>query len=161
MACPFFMPSERFEDGVWLHPLRLPLGCGWNGLCTAPEHNGESPSPDELQQFCNLGYAANCPRLPRERAWDSVRFGARAIAGKANAETPHIRLRYICERSHRPVEHGFLEFNPTQNIWLVRHPDPRIQRMAECFATSFLERRRVEGRTPAAADRNPQLSQPL
>jgi hypothetical protein len=81
VACPFFMPVEKLENGAWLHPGRLPLGCGWSGQCTAPGHAGEVPSQEELREFCNLGYAEGCGRLPRERAWDSVRFAARTVSG--------------------------------------------------------------------------------
>ncbi len=141
MACPFFMPIEKLENGTWTHPSRLPLGCGWSGHCTAPGHDGETPSQEELQQFCNLGYAAGCPRLPAERTWDSVRFGARTMVS-ASAADPHIRLRYVCERAHRPADHGLLEFDPASTSWSTQHPDPRLQRMAECFLMAYLETRK-------------------
>src|SRR5208282_3877104 len=107
LACPFFMPLERLENGTWLHAERLPLGGGWSGHCTAPEHEGETPSHDELREFCNLGYAEGCGRLPRERVWDSVRFAARRMGCDAeNGTGGRIEIRYVCERGHRPVEHG-------------------------------------------------------
>ena len=74
MACPFFMPTSKLEDGGWLHPSRLPLGGGWTGHCSAPGHEGAEPTNQELRELCNLGYAASCPRLPKERAYDAVRF---------------------------------------------------------------------------------------
>jgi hypothetical protein len=131
------MPIEKLENGTWIHPLRLPLGCGWSGHCTAPGHAGEIPSQEELQQFCNLGYAASCPRLPVERAWDTVRFGARTVVSTPGV--PRIRLRYVCERAHRPADHGTLEFDASRTLWITQHPDPRLQRMAECFLISYLE----------------------
>ena len=63
MACPFFMPVEKLENGAWPHPARLPLGGGWSGRCTAPGHEGEIPTQSALEEFCNLGYAARCGRL--------------------------------------------------------------------------------------------------
>ena len=112
MACPFFMPIEKLENGTWLHASRLPLGCGWSGHCTAPGHEGEAPSQEELRDFCNLGYAEGCARLPQHRAWDSVRFGARTVDdGAGNGSRRRIHVRYVCERCHRPAEHGFLEFD--------------------------------------------------
>src|SRR6267154_2813636 len=101
MACPFFMPIEKFDNGVWPHPGRLPLGGGWSGRCRAPGHEGEIPSRAEMEEFCNLGYASTCGRLPRNRAWDAVRFGV------IRSVQPFImQLRYVCERDHQPVDQG-------------------------------------------------------
>ena len=143
MACPFFLPIEKLKNGTWLHAGRLPLGCGWSGQCTALGHEGEAPSHAELTEFCNLGYADTCMRLPRERAWDSVRFGARTVNAEANSLTGfRIQVRYICERGHRPAEHGLLLFDPADARWVERHRDDRVQRMAECFLESYFEKRK-------------------
>ncbi len=143
MACPFFMPLERLENGNWLHAERLPLGGGWSGHCTAPEHEGETPSQDELREFCNLGYAEGCGRLPRERAWDSVRFAARRMGCDAEKGTGgRIQIRYVCEHGHRPMEHGTLEFDAFETRWVEPHRDTRVQRMAECFLESFLAKKK-------------------
>src|SRR5271168_2188798 len=123
------MPIEKLENGGWLHPGRLPLGCGWSGYCTAPGHEGETPSQDELREFCNLGYAEGCGRLPRERAWDSVRFAARRVGcGAENGTGGRIQIRYVCERGHRPMEHGTLEFDAFEARWVEPHADSRLQR---------------------------------
>ena len=139
MACPFFMPVEKLENGTWLHAARLPLGCGWSGHCTAPGHEGEVPSQEELREFCNLGYAEGCSRLPRERMWDSVRFAARTVSN-GNGDRACIQVRYVCERGHRPAEHGMLEFDPAGARWEQKHRDRRLQRMAECFVESYVEK---------------------
>lgn len=151
MACPYFMPVERLENGSWPHPARLPLGGGWRGHCTAPGHNGELPSHDILQAFCNLGYADCCSWAPRERAWDAVRFAVSVPPGvrvrnegrneKNGAPASVIHLRYVCERNHRPVEDGDLEFDLSQSTWVRRHSDPRVQKMAECFLESYLKKK--------------------
>jgi hypothetical protein len=152
MACPFFMPVERLESGTWLHAGRLPLGCGWSGHCTAPGHEGEAPSQDELREFCNLGYAEGCERLPRERAWDSVRFAAKVVGNdEKNGTGGRIQVRYVCERGHRPGEHGTLEFDAAELRWEQQHSDRRVQRMAECFVTSYFEKRKKHEVTRAAA----------
>lgn len=52
-----------------------------------------------------------------------------------------IRLIYVCERNHRPVERGELEFDLQGSRWLRRHDDARLQKMAECFLGSFLQKR--------------------
>jgi len=152
MACPFFMPVERLESGTWLHAGRLPLGCGWSGHCTAPGHEGEAPSPEELREFCNLGYAEGCERLPRERAWDSVRFAAKVVSNdEKNGTGGRIQVRYVCGRGHRPREHGTLEFDAAESRWEQQHHDRRVQRMAECFVTSYVEKRKKHEVTRAAA----------
>jgi hypothetical protein len=150
VACPFFVPMERLENGIWLHAERLPLGCGWSGQCMAPGHEGETPSHEELREFCNLGYAEGCGRLPREREWDSVRFAARAVSD-GSGPCGRIQVRYVCERGHLPAENGMLEFDPAEDRWAQRHRDRRVQRMAECFLTSYLEKRKTTEVTRAAA----------
>jgi hypothetical protein len=151
VACPFFMPVEKLEDGNWLHASRLPLGCGWTGHCTAPGHENAAPSPEELRDFCNLGYAENCGRLPRERAWDSVRFGARTVPNNGKNFTGYIHIHYVRERDHRPVEHGTLKFDTTTTRWELTHSDDRVQRMAECFLASYIEKRKKQQVSSAVA----------
>jgi len=147
MACPFFMPVTRFENGSWPFPARLPLGSGWSGRCTASGHEGESPTTEELERFCNLGYATGCSRLPRDRNCDSVRFAVAktpvvsAERTDEGASNRLLQLRFVREREHRPVEHGSLEYDLERGSWMQRHYDERVQRMAECFLESFLTKR--------------------
>ena len=143
MACPFFMPVRRM-DGPWPHPLRLPLGGGWQGHCTAPGHEGLVPDAVQLQAGCNLGYASDCSWLPRERVWDAVRFSVIRDCGH------RVVLCYVCEIEHRPGEHGQLEYNVADNQWLRVHPDSRIQTMAECVLQTHL--RKTRATTALAAD---------
>ena len=147
MACPYFMPLERLENGSWPHPERLPLGGGWTGHCTAPQHENEIPPQHIVEAFCNLGYATSCPWAPAERPWDAVRFAISAPqkAGRQDRrEGEHrsrsIRIVYVCERNHLPAEHGELEFNLQKSIWLTPHPDMRLQKMAECFLKSQMKK---------------------
>jgi hypothetical protein len=150
VACPFFMPLEKLENGTWLHAARLPLGCGWSGHCTAPGHEGEAPSPEELREFCNLGYAETCQRLPQQRVWDSVRFAARSVGSDGKNASGRVHVRYVCERGHRPAEHGMLEFDAAEARWVEQHRDRRVQRMAECFLASYLEKKKLQGLAQAA-----------
>lgn len=143
MACPFFMPTKRFDEGAWQHPARLPLGAGWEGHCTAPGHEGARPTPEDLHECCNLGYASKCSRIPADRSWDAVRFAV------AREDKSQVVLNFVCERSHRPVEHGQLRFEIFSQDCLAPHPDLRIQRMAACFLQSHLARSRRQ--LPAAA----------
>src|SRR5277367_2332052 len=140
LACPYFMPVEKFENGSWPHPARLPLGGGWSGHCTAPGHEGEVPAQHVLEAFCNLGYAGSCSWAPPERAWDAIRFAVSAPsapvvneAGESAGAASVLHLRYVCERNHLPVAHGDLEFDLARSLWLRRHDDERLQKMAECF----------------------------
>lgn len=147
MACPYFMPVTRLENGSWPHPARLPLGSGWCGHCTAPGHEGEIPAQDVLEAFCNLGYASSCSWSPQERVWDAVRFAvsapqdsaSRHEAGEVAARL--LILRYVCEHDHRPAAHGDLEFDLSRAVWLRRHDDARIQKMAECFLETYLKKK--------------------
>jgi hypothetical protein len=145
------MPIEKLEGGAWLHPARLPLGAGWSGHCAAPGHDGEVPAEAVLHDFCNLGYATKCNWLPQQRAWDAVRFAITVEGNYASqsenanrADHAHriLRFRYICERDHRPAEHGTLEFDLLASLWTIRHHDARVQKMAECFLESLLRKKK-------------------
>jgi hypothetical protein len=135
MACPFFMPTTKLEDGGWLHPSRLPLGGGWIGYCSASGHEGVQPSNEELRDLCNLGYAAGCPRLPKERACDAVRFSIASDRGD------RLLIGFVYELGHRPAGHGMLEYDLSLSRWNSSHPEARIQKMAECYLQSYLLRR--------------------
>jgi hypothetical protein len=140
------MPVSKLEGGNWPHPARLPLGCGWSGNCAAPGHEGETPSHDILQAFCNLGYASSCSWAPPHRVWDAVRFAVAAPAD-SKRKTPSfdapsriLHLLYVCERDHLPVEHGELEFDLAGATWLRQHIDARVQKMADCFLETYLKK---------------------
>jgi hypothetical protein len=135
MACPFFMPTSKFDDGAWIHPSRLPLGAGWKGQCSAPGHEGAEPADNELREFCNLGYSSACSRLPQERACDAVRFGVSRDCGN------RLAMWFVCESGHRPASHGTIEYDLSSQSWTSHHPDPRIQKMAHCYLESYLLRR--------------------
>lgn len=145
------MPVHRLENGNWPFPSRLPLGAGWAGHCTAPEHAGSIPSQDVQEKFCNLGYAGDCGWAPKDRRWDAVRFAvaasAEAACGNESGAEPDVRvLRVICicERAHRPAERGELRYDLQRSAWLEPHRDGSIQKMAECFLESYLKRSQRE-----------------
>ena len=134
MACPFFMPEQRF-DSDWPFPQRLPLGAGWTGTCTAPGHEGARPSDEELRSGCNLGYAKSCSRLPADRHADAVRF----VMGEERDGI--LRVLFVCERDYLPAGHGELLYKTANASWLHSHPDRRVQRMAECYVRTQRPRR--------------------
>jgi hypothetical protein len=143
------MPLQKLERGAWLHPTRLPLGAGWSGRCSAPGHEGAEPADEELRDFCNLGYAVRCSRLPAGRACDAVRFSVNRDLGSL------VLLCFVCEMDHRPVAHGILEFDLALERWVSSHPDPRIQRMAECYMQCYRSRRIQPAAAGVAASVSP------
>ncbi|HEV2964750.1 MAG TPA: hypothetical protein VG649_23180 [Candidatus Angelobacter sp.] len=99
-----------------------------------------APTETELKELCNLGYAKQCERLPVDRSADSIRF---SVAPANNFAKDRIRLHYSCEQNHAPVEHGVLEYDCETRSWQAVHADPCIQRQAECYVETYLERRRI------------------
>jgi hypothetical protein len=134
LACPYFMPTRRSDEAAWLHPVRLPLGAAWEGTCCAPGHHGTIVSSDDLRE-CNLGYASRCTRLPLARSSDAVRFGIACENGLL------LSLRVICEKNYRPAGDTVLQYDSQQAQWISSHPDPQIQKMAECYLESYLSRK--------------------
>ncbi len=132
LACPFFVPTSKADDIAWLHPSRLPLGAGWKGHCGAPGHEGFQPTPEEIKENCNLGYAAACPRLPQQRDYDSVRFSV------IRRSPSLLGVCFVLEFRHRPVGHGTLEYYVAAREWAVPHSNEAIQRMADCYVQSYL-----------------------
>ena len=94
-----------------------------------------SPLDSEIREFCNLGYASGCPRLPHDRDWDAVRF---SVAG-ANGDK--ITVLYACEFGHAPVEHGKLTFDLDGERWLEAPVDARVRRLADCYLKTYRDRR--------------------
>lgn len=135
LACPFFSPTERAHDIALPHPARLPLGAAWRGMCAAPGQSGQLPDTQELEA-CNMGYAHACPRLPKERSCDAIRFGVARESGTS------ISLQYVMETAHQPAGNGLLEYDRALGGWNLTHPEARVQRQAECFLQSYLERRK-------------------
>ena len=135
MACPFFIPTKKWDGGGWLHPSRLPLGGGWLGTCAVPGQEQVQPAEHEMREFCNLGYASKCSRLPKERRYDAVRFCVVKESGS------HLSLSFVGEAAHLPVDHSQLEYDLSLRQWILPCPDSHIQRMAECFVEAYLLRK--------------------
>jgi hypothetical protein len=133
LACPYFVPREILNDGSWPHPSRLPLGAGWTGACCA-SGQAIAPSDTHLREFCNLGYAAACPRLPAAREWDAVRFSV------VSAGREQVTFCYVCELGHAPVENGKLSFDLGRGTWINVHSDARVQRLADCYLETYRTR---------------------
>ena len=134
MTCPYFMPTEKLQGGGFQHPQRLPLGAGWNGVCCAHDTERFSPSEETVREYCNMGYALTCSRLPTVRTWDAVRFSV------VRDWRSHLSLQFVCESNHTPSEHGKLEYDVTARKWTAAHKNSRVQKMAECYVESYLLR---------------------
>lgn len=129
------MPTEEFTEWKWHARPRLPLGDPWKGTCTAPGHDGERPSDQQIKELCSFGYAKKCPWLPRERHADKVSFSI------ARDKEGIILIYYVLEVDHTPGEHGTLQFDSQENRWLKSHTDARVQKQVECYLKSYLERK--------------------
>lgn len=102
MACPFFAPSRRLENRDWVRPPRYPLGDLFSGTCHAI---ASDPAEGHQDECCNFGYARGCcDRFPGDSAADAVRFSI--TEDTAN----RVRVIYVVEKDHAPVEHGTLEY---------------------------------------------------
>ena|SRR6266496_5416703 len=134
LACPFFAPTHRADDIALPHPIRLPLGAGWRGACDAPGHEHTVLSNVDLES-CNLGYAKSCPRLPKDRTCDAVRFAV------ANDLGSTIALRFVYESNYLPAGSGTLEYDVVLRSWITKHPEPRTQKLAQAFLQAYLERK--------------------
>ena len=87
----------------WLRPPRMPLGDTYAGMChvAAPVERPE----DRQRELCNRGYArGQCECFPAGAPADAVRF---SVTGEKGGR---IRLVYVFEKDHAPVEYGPLEF---------------------------------------------------
>lgn len=143
MACPYFHPQERLA-GDGKRP-RLPLGDAYSGVCRVDPQREWRPDENTLRVACNVGYATSCPRFPKGKGPDALRFSV--IGDEAGA----LRIFYVAERSHAAIEHGALEFSTAQGKFLSGHPNPLLVEQAQAYAESYLRRKR-EPETPA---RNP------
>jgi hypothetical protein len=106
------------------------------------------PSDTELRDFCNVGYARQCSKLPADRRADAVRFSVASQAGDneasdidASDNEDLIIVRYVCERDHAPVDHGELRYQPSSGQFHGGPEDAVLRRQAECYVAAYLERR--------------------
>ena len=140
------MPVEKLENGSG----RILRGCLWVG-----DGAGTAPLPGMKANFRRRTFwkhsaiwaTPHC-RWAAARArlgCGAIRRIRSAVRSQASADADvaaHVlRLRYVCERDHRPVEHGDLEFDLSQATWVRRHDDARVQKMAECFLESYLKKK--------------------
>jgi hypothetical protein len=136
MPCPYFIPTEPFDDRGFVHPQRLPLGAGFRGTCGAPGCLQTKPTEEELKTSCNLGYARDCSRLPQDRTADAVRFSV------LRDRDGQIALCYVSELNYLPQEYGDLHYEVAMKRWSQTHANSLIQGLADCYLKSYLSRRK-------------------
>lgn len=125
MSCPFFEPRDLLDpvpwNELWTHRPRVPLGEAYSGVCRARPGEPIAPSEEQQRELCNHGYArGRCERFPADCAADAVRFSV-------ISEEP-LRLVYILEKDHTPVEHGELDISAADGL---------LASQARAFAESY------------------------
>lgn len=146
MACPYFQPLDRFDDKIWRKHPRLPLGDPYTGLCCVDPMRDWAPDGATLRDCCNLGYARKkCSRFPDDSGTDAVRF---SVTGD---EAGIVRVFYVRERGHEPVEHGTLDYSTATGKFLAGDPNGLLEAQAQAYIGSYV-RRKAE---PEETARNP------
>jgi hypothetical protein len=122
MACPFFKPLRPMEWSVG----RAPLGAIFEGEC---EKHGTVEA-----RLCNFGYARGlCADFPDGSVADAVRF---SVVGNAEGI---LRVVWILEKDHAPVEHGLLEYGELTGRF-VETPEGVLGMQAHAFIENYLRR---------------------
>jgi hypothetical protein len=105
MACPYFEPVAKLEDGAWSVPPRLPLGGSYSGVCHAPCPETRNSDAEISRELCNTGYArGRCRCFPFDAPADAIRF---SVLGEADGV---LSVQYILEKEYFPLEYGVLEY---------------------------------------------------
>jgi len=103
---------------------RAPLGAIFEGEC---ERLGTV-----VTRFCNFGYArGRCADFPDGPAADAVRF---SVAGNTDGI---VRIVWILEKDHAPLEHGFLEYKESTGAF-VAEPAGVLAAQARVFVENYL-----------------------
>jgi hypothetical protein len=123
MACPFFRPVREMEWGSG----RAPLGGIFEGQC---ERQGVADA-----KLCNFGYArGSCAVFPESADADATRF---SVAGSSDGI---MRVVWILERNHAPIQHGVFEYQESSGEFLET-PQGTLGIQARVFAENYLRRR--------------------
>jgi hypothetical protein len=117
VACPYFMPVEKLENGTWPHA----SGFLWDadGVDTARRRDTRASLP--RRKSCRSSATLAMRKVADVCrgigvGFDPVRSSNNGRRRK-NGTGRRIQVRYVCERDHRPAEHGMLEFDATAKRW--------------------------------------------
>ena len=143
MACPFFMPVSRLDEGNWVHAPRLPLGDFYRGVCRSQASESFDPPESSQRDLCNYGYArGRCERFPADSPGDAVRFSVITDEGVGD-EGGRLRLVYIVEKDHAPADHGTVESRTEQIQSLSLRENDVMSGQARAFLESYLRRKQL------------------
>jgi len=107
---------------------RAPLGGLFHGECEIERGAGDA-------RLCNFGYARGlCASFPEATVADAVRF---SVSGSSEGV---VKLVWILEKDHAPVEHGFLEYRESTGEF-VEMPEGVLGEQARVFVENYLRRR--------------------
>ncbi len=88
-----------------------------------------------LIKACNLGHGRHyCGRFPQTAQADAVRFHV------SESTKSLIQLQCILENECRPAGHCAIEYSKRDGAFLRKHQNAVIQRQAEAFLESYLDR---------------------
>ena len=138
MACPYFHPTQPLQWTHWQGKLRPPLGELYAGECAA---GAEVFQPAQARlECCNLGYAAGvCPRFPKTRGPDAVRFAISADSGGL------IQIAYCLELGLLPFQQGLIEYSCDKEKWWGLDAESLLRFQAEAYVNSYLRWKRSRG----------------
>jgi hypothetical protein len=123
VACPFFRPMRPMEWSVG----RAPLGGTFHGECEISRGAGDP-------KLCNFGYARGlCAHFPDSSKADAVRF---SVTGN---EDGVVKLIWILEKDHAPMEHGVLEYRESSREF-IEAPEGVLSVQARIFVENYLRR---------------------
>jgi hypothetical protein len=137
VACPFFRPVARLEDGAWPQAPRVPLGDPCRGYCTAHADESVTPGAEELRSFCNTGYVkGRCGRFPNlPDVPDAIRFSLEQDCGGS------LTLMYIEEKEYAPLRFGTLSYDVLGGTFAEQSEPENLRAQGHMFATSYLTRK--------------------
>lgn len=136
MACPFFYPVSKLDSSRWRNLPRLPLGDAYEGICRSLPQQDHVPDEATLRESCSFGYArGTCERHPAGECPDAVRISPMPGDG------PLIKLVYVLERAHAPLEHGTAVYSAADKRWIAAPQNEIVRRQAEVYAEGFAQRK--------------------
>jgi hypothetical protein len=107
------------------------LGDAYAGVCLARAGEVVEPSESRQVELCNRGYARGaCECFPAEAVADAVRF---SVVSETDGR---VRLVWVRERDHAPVEHGEVVCAAGQ----VEGASGLLEAQARAFVESFRRR---------------------
>lgn len=145
MACPCFVPVNRWDERDMVPARYYPLGDLYHGMCSAGGRE-VAPGADAEVQWCNMGYArGQCPQCPAAGP-DAVRF---AVVRETASGT---EVRYAIEKDHLPFASGSTIWNNGPDTPLAA----ALHAQMAAYVASYRRRRQIQCDTPHHESENRQ-----